>query len=291
MGLEHHRAARITCLTHGTSHLIGTLPLTVGRDPVSDIQLDEEDVSRRHAYLLRTPQGFLLVDSSTHGTWVNGDRIQAQRLLTDRDVIQVGSRRFRFEVYGNAVPAPDLERMPPELPATSEHSPTVAGARLTGKLALPLALAPGVPWKTRLVSWIKRYGFCEAAGVTTAMGGAWLAGTASDNAVVSAYAASLGEGVGFYGSLILREMLGDAYSAGARREPYGFMQMARTWRGLFIEFGPSELLDGALVRPLAMGVGTRVLGWGWGILAGKIVADLLFYIPVIWIHERRQRVA
>ena len=67
--------------------------------------------------------------------------------------------------------------------------------------------------------------------------------------------------------------------------------MARTWRGLFIEFGPSELLDAALVRPLAMGVGTRVLGWGWGILAGKIAADLLFYIPVIWIHERRQRVA
>ena len=109
------------CLTQGTSHLIGTLPLTVGRDPVSDIQLDEEDVSRRHAYLLRTPQGFLLVDSGTHGTWVNGDRIQAQHLLADRDVIQVGSRRFRFGVYGDAVPAPDLGQIPPELPATSEY--------------------------------------------------------------------------------------------------------------------------------------------------------------------------
>ena len=76
--------------------------------------------------------------------------------------------------------------------------------------------------------------------------------------------------MGFYGSLVLREMLGDAYAAGARRAPYGMAQMARTWRGLLLEFGPSELLDAALVRPLAMGIGRQMFGWGWGVVAGKI---------------------
>jgi hypothetical protein len=263
----------------------------VGRDPVSDIQVDEEDVSRRHAYLLRTPQGFLLVDSSLHGTWVNGERIQAQRLLTDRDVIQMGTRSFRFEVYDRSLPQAEAPRVSGELPATSEYSRTVGGDRPTGKMALALALAPGEPWKVRLVRWIRRYGLSEVAGVTAAAAGSWLAGNATDNAVVAAYGAAFGESLGFYGSLVLREMIGDAYAAGARRAPYGMTQMARTWRGLFLEFGPSELLDAALVRPLAMGIGRQWFGWGWGVLVGKLLADVVFYVPVIWIHERRQRAA
>jgi pSer/pThr/pTyr-binding forkhead associated (FHA) protein len=48
--------------------------------------------------VLRTPQGFLLVDSSLHGTFVNGDRVQAQRILADGDVIRVGSQSFRFDI-------------------------------------------------------------------------------------------------------------------------------------------------------------------------------------------------
>ena len=141
MASENPGAARVVSLSDGTSHLIGSLPLTVGRDPVSDILLDEEDVSRRHAYLLRTPQGFLLVDSSLHGTWVNGERIQAQRLLADRDVIQMGSRSFRFEVYRPAAAsargverarrASDDERVFPDRPrrpANGQDGPR-AGAR------------------------------------------------------------------------------------------------------------------------------------------------------------------
>jgi pSer/pThr/pTyr-binding forkhead associated (FHA) protein len=38
------------------------------------------------------------VDSSLHGTFVNGERVQAQRLLADGDVVQVGNRSFRFDL-------------------------------------------------------------------------------------------------------------------------------------------------------------------------------------------------
>jgi hypothetical protein len=284
-------AARVVSLSDGTSHLIGSLPVTVGRDPVSDIRVDEEDVSRRHAYLLRTPQGFLLVDSSLHGTWVNGQRIQSERLLADRDVIQMGSRAFRFEVYDRPPEMPEGWHPSGEMPTTSEFSRSALAGRPTGKMALALALAPREPWKVRLAKWIRRYGLSEVAGVTTAAASSWLVGNATDSAVIAAYGAAFGESLGFYGSLIIREMLGDAYAAGARRAPYGMAQMARTWRGLFVEFGPSEVLDASLIRPLAMGVGRQMLGWGWGVVVGKLMADVVFYVPVIWIHERRRRAA
>jgi pSer/pThr/pTyr-binding forkhead associated (FHA) protein len=62
------------------------------------VPVHSKEVSRSHAYVLRTTQGFLLVDSSLHGTFVNGDRVQAQRILADGDVIRVGSQSFRFDI-------------------------------------------------------------------------------------------------------------------------------------------------------------------------------------------------
>ena len=122
-----------------------------------------------------------------------------------------------------------------------------------------------------------------------ALGGSWLVGAATGSPIVSAYGASLGEALGFYGSLIVREMIQEAYFAGARRAPYGVAEIVRTWRGLLLEFGPAELLDTGLIRPLAMGVCSSLLGWGPGIVVGKLVADVTFYLPVIWIYERRSR--
>ena len=121
-----------------------------------------------------------------------------------------------------------------------------------------------------------------------AFAGSGLLATATGSAVAAAYGGAIGELLGFYGSLIGREMVREAYFAGSRRAPYGVPEMIRTWRSLLLEFGPSELLDTGLVRPLAMGIGTRLLGWGPGIVLGKLLADILFYLPVIWIYERRR---
>jgi pSer/pThr/pTyr-binding forkhead associated (FHA) protein len=284
----HLTAGRLVSLPDGKTHLVGTAPLTIGRGPSSDIAVHSEDVSRGHAYLLRTPQGFLLVDSSLHGTYVNGERVQAQRLLVDGDVVQVGDRSFRF----------DLRRVEPSLtgqalaPETSQHPRTVPrDARATGKVGLALALAEQSSWKARMGTWIKRYGPSELAAIALAFGGSWLMRKTTGSAIAAAYGGAIGESLGFYGSLVIREMITEAYFAGARRAPYGAPEMMRTWRGLLLEFGPAELLDTGLLRPLAMGACTTLLGWGPGILVGKLVADLAFYLPVIWVYERRRRKA
>jgi pSer/pThr/pTyr-binding forkhead associated (FHA) protein len=62
----------------------------IGRSLVADVRLDDPEVARRHALVVRAPDGFrLLDDSSLSGTWVNGRRVD-RHTLRDGDEIQVG---------------------------------------------------------------------------------------------------------------------------------------------------------------------------------------------------------
>ena len=91
-------AGLLVGLPDGKSYLVGATPLTIGREPSSNVPVHSEEVSRSHAYILRTPQGFLLVDSSLHGTYVNAERVQSERILADGDLIRVGGHSFRFDL-------------------------------------------------------------------------------------------------------------------------------------------------------------------------------------------------
>ena len=70
-------AARLVSLPAGRSYLVGAVPLTIGREPSSAVPVHREDVSRSHACILRTPEGFLL---RGHGLYTWGDDLaQARR--------------------------------------------------------------------------------------------------------------------------------------------------------------------------------------------------------------------
>ena len=97
---------RLVCLTDGREYTIGVAPLVLGREAGCDIVVPNKDVSRRHAEIFSSPQGYVLVDSSTNGTFVNGERIEAQRVLARADVLRVGDHEFRFYADRAADPAP-----------------------------------------------------------------------------------------------------------------------------------------------------------------------------------------
>lgn len=73
----------------------------IGRSPDQDLVLKEAFVSRRHALILRQNGGFELVDqNSSHGTYLNGQRIQRAQLKSG-DSVQFGSLNaacFRFSL-------------------------------------------------------------------------------------------------------------------------------------------------------------------------------------------------
>jgi pSer/pThr/pTyr-binding forkhead associated (FHA) protein len=68
----------------------------IGRSLVADIRFDDPTVSRRHALVVRQPDGVrLLDDRSLNGVFVNGARVEG-RTLEDGDEIIVGRYRLMF---------------------------------------------------------------------------------------------------------------------------------------------------------------------------------------------------
>jgi pSer/pThr/pTyr-binding forkhead associated (FHA) protein len=76
--------------------------LHIGRSPVSDIQLDDPSVSRRHAVVAhRGGRAVLLDDRSLNGIYVNGVRV-SEAALSDGDWIAIGHVSLRYvEVTGD----------------------------------------------------------------------------------------------------------------------------------------------------------------------------------------------
>lgn len=86
--------------SEGTSFLLDSDLVTVGRSDDSDVVLDDVTVSRRHAQFVRDDNGWQLRDlGSLNGTYVNKDRID-DVTLSGGDEVQIGKYRFVFLVGG-----------------------------------------------------------------------------------------------------------------------------------------------------------------------------------------------
>lgn len=69
----------------------------IGRDAANQIRLNDTEVSRRHACLEKTPEGYRLRDvGSANGTFVNQQKITQEILLQAGDHIQVGQTHLVY---------------------------------------------------------------------------------------------------------------------------------------------------------------------------------------------------
>ena len=63
----------------------------VGRDVTNEIVIGDAEMSRQHARLTRTPGGYVIEDlGSTNGTFINGERLMAPRVLNPGDLVGMG---------------------------------------------------------------------------------------------------------------------------------------------------------------------------------------------------------
>ncbi|MFE5408412.1 hypothetical protein [Microbacterium sp. NPDC056569] len=129
------------------------------------------------------------------------------------------------------------------------------------------------PTRRGLVFWIVRYLPAEVVGTAAMVMGGLLATMWTDAAPLIAVAALLGEIVGFYAVLAVTIYIEQTQVSATRRRAAG-----RTAVLLVAEFGAAELLDTFLVRPAALMIGVWLIPDPlWGMLAGKIAADIVFY--------------
>ena len=124
-----------------------------------------------------------------------------------------------------------------------------------------------------IVFWIVRYLPAEIAGTAAMVLAGLLVTIWTDNAAVIALAALLGEIVGFYAVLAVT-----IYAEQTQVSATVHGAIGRTGMLLVAEFGVAELLDTLLIRPAALMLGVWLLPDPlWGLLAGKVVADIIFY--------------
>jgi len=119
---------RLVCLTDGREYTVGQNPLRLGRDAGSDVVVTGHEVSRQHAEIRADAQGYMLVDLSVNGTYVNGERIGKTHLLARADVIRIGNDEFRF--YADAAASPPSGPSP-EPPAQTVAPRVGASQKLT----------------------------------------------------------------------------------------------------------------------------------------------------------------
>lgn len=131
----------------------------------------------------------------------------------------------------------------------------------------------------RAREWIRRYLPMELAGTACALAAAATVSRLGGGPAHAAVAGSVAETIGFYGV---------AAFLVARTHPT--RKLGRTARDLAVEFGPAEVLDTLLLRPGLMYLGARSVGdLTTGVLLGKLVADVAFYLLAIAGHEIGRR--
>ncbi len=88
-------------LDMGKKYNIEKPTIIIGRSSKSDIQVDQESISRSHAKLVNSGETVVIRDlGSTNGTYVN-DELVEECTLRDGDLVKIGRTIFKFLSGGN----------------------------------------------------------------------------------------------------------------------------------------------------------------------------------------------
>jgi hypothetical protein len=118
-------------------------------------------------------------------------------------------------------------------------------------------------WSLR--TWAARYAPLEAAGLLMALYAGWVVSQFGEGRFAIGFAAAWGENIGYYLVAFVRERRRRRSTAVALGD-------------LVVEFGPAEVVDSLIVRPLCMSYGVGQIGdTAAGVVFGKILADVPFY--------------
>jgi hypothetical protein len=142
--------------------------------------------------------------------------------------------------------------------------------------------------KAKLKEWGRRYLPCETAGTAGEFGAAAAVYATTGSTALAAVAATVGASVGYYAVAFAAALRGAPRDLAHRRAvPRTALASLLALRSVVIEFGPAELIDSIVVRPLAFYLGPALFGHvvaGW--IFGKVVSDAAFYACAIVSYER-----
>ncbi|MBI3158611.1 MAG: FHA domain-containing protein [Chloroflexi bacterium] len=112
----------------GKIYALAKTEIYVGRDISCDIAINDSEISRKHAHLVRVAEGYAIEDlGSTNGTFINEVRIAGQAMLNPGQLIRMGDNVvLAYEMVGydpQATLASGAERISAEQGAVPMQPP------------------------------------------------------------------------------------------------------------------------------------------------------------------------
>lgn len=144
--------------------------------------------------------------------------------------------------------------------------------------------------KRKILGWFHRYAWAEVVSTLLTYGFGWIASLLGAGPIPVAYAGAVGSAVGFYGIIFIRDYRHNIRKNQGENAIGDGRPLWQTIRNMTIEFGPAELLDLLVVRPFFLLYMPKLLHNAfWGVLAGKTLADVVFFLLSIVMLEIRKK--
>lgn len=144
--------------------------------------------------------------------------------------------------------------------------------------------------KRKLKEWLKRYLPAEIVGTITALVAASIFHFFTSNLVFIAYAGSIGEAIGFYATVFIQQLLQTNKVNKAIGKLFSFSDFMKISGAIAVEFGIAGLVDDLTLRPFFMYLFPILLNnFTLGIVLGKLVGDISFYMLVILSYELKKK--
>ena len=144
--------------------------------------------------------------------------------------------------------------------------------------------------KNKIKEWIRRYLLADILSTALSLATAWVIHRTTGDNVLAAFVGSAMASISFYGIIAYNDVRKSLKHHRKHDLSYGLVAYFKDLQNLIIEFGPSEILDVLAVRPFFMYLMPKLIGeFVLGTFIGKMIADVVFFIPAIVMYEVRKK--
>ncbi len=142
----------------------------------------------------------------------------------------------------------------------------------------------------KIKEWIKRYLLADILSTIFSLFTAWLIMELTEDRVMAAFIGSAVASITFYGIVAFNDVRKSIKQHRNSGTKYEFKSFFIDFKNLIVEFGPAEILDVLAVRPFFMYLMPKLTGeFLLGTFIGKMIADVVFFIPAIIMFEVRKK--
>lgn len=138
----------------------------------------------------------------------------------------------------------------------------------------------------KLREWLWRYGPAEVVSLLATLVASLLVFNATADKTATALAGTWGGNIGYFGTILIWDVFHTRKRLHELSRTYSLTVFGKNIRALFLEFGVAEVFDTLLIRPVLLYIMPVLLhNLMWGLIAGKFLADISFYLPAILFYE------